>query len=164
MNKIAFFNKISQWALWAMFAVIVIVLLCFFLGGDATGDAVLTSIDPSMWQPAYTNALLYLVYALLAVAIITTIVGALAKFAMALKDNPVSALKSLIGLALLIVVLIIAWIAGDDTPINIPGYDGTDNVPFWLKLTDMFLFTVYILLVVAIGAIIVSSIVKKIKN
>ena len=28
---------------------------------------------------------------------------------------------------------------GSGTPMNIPGYEGTDNVYFWLKLTDMFL-------------------------
>jgi len=45
---------------------------------------------------------------------------------------------------------------------NIPGYDGTDNVPFWLKLTDMFLYSIYILLFVTIVAIIASGIKKKI--
>jgi len=50
---------------------------------------------------------------------------------------------------------------GSGTPMNIPGYEGTDNVYFWLKLTDMFLYSIYILLFVTVVAIIVSGIKKK---
>ena len=37
----------------------------------------------------------------------------------------------------------------------------TDNVPFWLKVTDMFLYSIYILLFVTVVAIIASGIKKK---
>ena len=67
----------------------------------------------------------------------------------------------LIILLLLVVVLIVAWSMGDGTPMQIPGYSGTDNVPFWLKITDMFLYSIYILLFVTIVAIIASGIKKK---
>ena len=39
---------------------------------------------------------------------------------------------------------------------------GQYDVPFWLKLTDMFLYSIYILLFVTIVAIIASGIKKKI--
>ena len=78
-----------------------------------------------------------------------------------LKDNPANAIKSLLGLVLLAVVLIVAWAMGDGTPMQIPGYSGTDNVPFWLKVTDMFLYSIYILLFVTVVAIIASGIKKK---
>ena len=144
MSKLTY--KASYYALYAMFAIILIVMGIFFFGGDATGDAVIPGVDPEMWQPAQTDALLYLMYAL---------------FGIAIKDNPASAIKSLLGLVLLVVVLIIAWAMGSGTPMNIPGYEGTDNVYFWLKLTDMFLYSIYILLFVTVVAIIVSGIKKK---
>ena len=56
---------------------------------------------------------------------------------------------------------IVAWAMGDGTPMQIPGYSGTDNVPFWLKVTDMFLYSIYILLFVTVVAIIASGIKKK---
>ena len=72
-----------------------------------------------------------------------------------------NAIKSLLGLVLLVVVLVVAWSMGDGTPMQIQGYSGTDNVPFWLKITDMFLYSIYILLFVTVVAIIVSGIKKK---
>lgn len=159
MSKLTY--RISYYALYAMFAIILIVLALFYLGGDATGDALIPGVDPEMWQPAQTEALLYLTYVLLGVAIAATVIGALFQFGAALKDNPANAIKSLLGLVLLVVVLVVAWTMGSSTPLEIPGYSGTDNVPFWLKLTDMFLYSIYILLFVTIVAIIVSGIKKK---
>ena len=69
--------------------------------------------------------------------------------------------KSLIGLILLVLVLVVSWAMGSEETLRIPGYDGTDNVPFWLKLTDMFLYSIYFLLGATIVAIILSSIKKK---
>ncbi len=100
-------------------------------------------------------------YALFGIAIAATVIAAVFQFGAALKDNPASAIKSLLGLVLLVVVLIIAWAMGSGTPMNIPGYEGTDNVYFWLKLTDMFLYSIYILLFVTVVTIIVSGIKKK---
>ena len=159
MSKLTY--RISYYALYAMFAIILIVMGLFFFGGDATGAAVIPGVDPEMWQPAQTDALLYLMYALFGIAIAATLVAAVFQFGAALKDSPATAIKSLLGLVLLVVVLVVAWAMGDGTPMQIPGYDGTDNVPFWLKLTDMFLYSIYILLFVTIVAIIASGIKKK---
>ena len=160
MSKLTY--KASYYALYAMFAIILIVMALFFLGGNATGDAVIPGVDPEMWQPAQTDSLLYLMYALFGLAVAATVLGAIFQFGAVLKDNPTNAIKSLLGLVLLVVVLVVAWTMGDGTPMQIPGYSGTDNVPFWLKLTDMFLYSIYILLFVTVVAIIISGIKKKI--
>ena len=160
MSKLTY--KVSYYALYAMIAVILIVLGLFYLGGNAQGADAIAGVDPEMWQPANTNALLYLIYGLFGLAVAATVIAALFQFGTALKDNPANAIKSLLGLVLLVVVLIIAWAMGSSTPLDIPGYSGTDNVPFWLKLTDMFLYSIYILLFVTVVAIIVSGIKKKI--
>lgn len=160
MAKLSY--KVSYYVLYALLAIILVVLGLFFFGGDAQGEAVLMGVDPEMWQPANTDTLLYLVYALLGIAIIATVVGFLFQFGTALKDNPVAALKSLLGVVLLVVVMVVAWSMGSDKPLNIPGYDGTDNVPFWLKVTDMFLYTIYFLLGATLVAMILGGIKKKI--
>ena len=67
---------------------------------------------------------------LFGLAIAATVIAAVFQFGAALKDNPANAIKSLLGLVLLAVVLIVAWAMGDGTPMQIPGYSGTDNVPF----------------------------------
>ena len=55
MSKLTY--RISYYALYAMFAIILIVIGLFFLGGDASGDALIPGVDPEMWQPAQTDAL-----------------------------------------------------------------------------------------------------------
>lgn len=159
MSKLTY--RISYYVLYAMFAVIIAVLALFYLGGDADAAAVVSGVDPEMWQPAQTDALMYLMYILLGVAVAATLVAAVFQFGSALKDNAGKAIKSLLGLVLLAAVLIVAWSMGDATPMTIPGYDGTDNVPFWLKLTDMFLYTIYFLLFVTVVAILASGVKKK---
>ena len=101
MSKLTY--KASYYALYAMFAIILIVMGVFFFGGDATGDAVIPGVDPEMWQPAQTDALLYLMYALFGIAIAATVIAAVFQFGAALKDNPASAIKSLLGFVLLVV-------------------------------------------------------------
>ena len=102
MSKLTY--KASYYALYAMFAIILIVMGIFFFGGDATGDAVIPGVDPEMWQPAQTDALLYLMYALFGIAIAATVIAAVFQFGAALKDNPASAIKSLLGLVLLVLL------------------------------------------------------------
>jgi len=159
MSKLTY--RVSYYVLYAIFAVILAVLGLFFWGGDAQGAAVIASVDPEMWQPANTDALLYLMYVLFGLAIAATVVAAIFQLGSALRDNPKKAIKSLFGLVLLVVLFIVTWSMGDGTPMSIQGYDGTDNVPFWLKLTDMFLYSIYALLVVTVVAILFSGIKKK---
>ncbi len=120
-----------------------------------------TPIVPEMSNPANTDALLYLIYGFLGITVVITLLAFLFQFASALKDNPVKAIKSLLGVILVAAVLVITWVAGSEEPLHLPGYDGTDNVPFWLKITDMFLYTIYTLLIVAILSIVGSSVMKK---
>ena len=116
MAKLSY--KVSYYVLYAMFAAIIVVIALFFAGGDATGDAVLSSVDPGMWQPAQTDALLYLTYALFVLAVVVTVIGVLYQFITALKDNPLAALKSLLGVLVLVAVVVISWIMGSDEPVS----------------------------------------------
>ena len=71
MSKLSY--KVSYYALYAMFAIILIVLGLFYLGGDAQGADVIAGVDPEMWQPANTNALLMLIYGLFGLELISVI-------------------------------------------------------------------------------------------
>ena len=156
MAKLSY--RVSYYVLYVLFAAILVVLGIFYFGGDATGDAVLAG---EMWQPAQPESLLYLMYGLFALTVVAMVAAFILQFGSALKDNPVKALKSLVGVILLVVVMIVAWSMGSGEQMNIPGYSGTDNVPFWLKVTDMFLYTIYFLLGATVLAMLFSSIKKK---
>ncbi|MBQ8500848.1 MAG: hypothetical protein IJ494_00865 [Bacteroides sp.] len=159
MAKLSY--KLSYYVLYAMFAAIIAVIILFFAGGNATGDEVLASVDPDMWQPAQTNALLYLTYALFVLAVVVTIIGVAYQFVAALKDNPAAAVKSLAGVLVLVAVVVISWVMGSDQPLNILGYEGAHNVPFWLKLADMLIYSTYILLAGVVLAMLAGVIRKK---
>lgn len=148
--------KLSYYVLYALFAVLIVVLGLFYFGGEMS-----TPIVPEMSNPANTDSLLFLMYGFLGIAVAITIIAFLYQFGVALVDNPVKALKSLIGVILLVVVLLVTWGMGSEELLVLPGYDGSDNVPFWLRLTDMFLYTIYFLLIVTVLSIIGSSIMKK---
>lgn len=153
MSKLTY--KVSYYVLYAIFAVILVVLGLFYFGGEMA-----TPLVPDMSNPAYTDTLLYLMYGLLGLTVLVTIAAFIIQFGASLKENPVSALKSLGGVILLAIVLIVAWTLGSDEALVIQGYEGTENVPFWLKLTDMFLYSLYFLMGAAVVAMIFSSIKK----
>lgn len=154
MSKLSY--KVSYYVLYAIFAVILVVLGLFYFGGEMESPIV-----PEMANPAYTDALLYLMYGLLGFAVVVTVIAFVVQFGAALKDNPMAALKSLLGVILLAVVLIVAWSMGSEETLVIPGYEGADNVPFWLKITDMFLYSLYFLVAANVVAMLFSGIKKK---
>lgn len=151
MSKLTY--KVSYYVLYAIFAVTLVILVMFYAGGQMD-----TPVVPEASNPAYTDALIYLIYGLFGVAVLVTILGFIAQFFAALKDNPVNALKSLTGLILIVVMVVVTWSLGSDEPLEMAGYEGTDNVPFWLKLTDMFLYSLYFLIAACILAMVGSSI------
>ncbi|MDR0939022.1 MAG: hypothetical protein LBN29_06690 [Mediterranea sp.] len=158
MSKLTY--KVSYYVLYALFAVIIAVLLIFYLGGDARGTAeAIPGVDPSMAQPIYTGLLIYLMYGLFLLAVALTVIAAVFQFGAALKDNPGGAIKSLLGLVLLVVLLVVTYTMGDGTNMHIQGYE--DLSEFWFKITDMFLYSIYILLGVTILAMLFSAIKKR---
>ena len=138
-------QKVSGTVLYVMLAITLVILGMFFFGGETPLDQRLVA-DTAMEEPAQTDALIYWMYILFGIAVIITIAAAIYQFVTGFIDSPMTAIKSLLGLILIIVVLDISWAMGSDQPLVMPGYDGAENVPFWLKLTDMFLYTIYIMM------------------
>ena len=150
---------ISYYVLYVLFAITIVVLALFYFGGQAETPFVETT--EAISQPAYTDTLLYQMYAMIGFTIVVTLIAFIKQFASVFNDSPKKALKSLTGGLLLVLVLIISWAIGSTDILYIPGYEGADNVPFWLKVTDMFLYSTYFLITVALVAIVVSSIKKR---
>lgn len=155
MAKLSY--KISYYVLYVLFAAILVVIGLFFFGGDAQGEAVLVNVDPDMWQPAQTDLMLYLNYALFFIAAIAAIIS----FVHFLLCNTKASMGSVYVLVGSIIVMLITWFMGSAEKLEIPSYTGTDNVGFWAQATDMFLYSIYTLFGATIVAIILGSIKKK---
>lgn len=154
MAKLSY--KVSYYVLYALFVAIIAVVALFFVGGDAEGAAKLTSVDPEMWQPANTDLLLYLNYALFVIAVVATVVS----FVYFMVCNPKASAGSLYVLAGSIIVLGVCWFLGSPEKIEILGYEGTSNVGFWSQAADMLIYSVYALFAIAVLSIIVGSVKK----
>ncbi|MPM41668.1 hypothetical protein SDC9_88324 [bioreactor metagenome] len=151
-------QKVSGSVLYVILAITIIVAGLFFFGGEDPNPLV-----PDMSQPVYTDSLIYLMYVLLGITIVITLAAAVYQFVMNFIDSPKAAIKSLASIIVLVGLLIVTWAAGSEQALVMPGYDGAENVPFWLKLTDMFLYTIYIMMAVLILLILGFGISKKFK-
>ena len=154
MAKLSY--KVSYYVFYVCIALILVVLGMFFgVGYNETNAAGLV-------EPANTPALMYLMYGMVAVTVFATLIGAIAQFGGALKDNPKGAIKSLLGLILLVVLLIVTYNVGSsETVVLGDGSEYSDAT--MLKVTDMFLYSTYVLFAIAaIGALVnLSGIFKR---
>ncbi len=139
MAKISY--KMSYYVFYVCVALILVVLGMFYGVGY-------TNPVGEYNEPAHTETLIYLIYGMFAVAVIITLLGGLVKFAGSLKENPASAIKSLVGLILLIVLLIVTYNIGSDAPVLMA--DGnTYSDATMLKVSDMLIYSTYVLFIIA---------------
>lgn len=136
----------------------IIVLALFFFGGQVPEHE---RFAADMSQPRFTDLILYWCYILLVVTVITLIAFAIIDFAKSLKENPKKAMSGFLAIIALAALLVITYIIGDSSILSIPGYDGSDNVPAMLKLTDMWLYSSYFMMAITILALILSPIVAR---
>ncbi|MGI6074175.1 MAG: hypothetical protein ACOYEA_06015 [Fermentimonas sp.] len=133
-------------------AISLVVMLLFYLGGQVAPQDKLVA---DMSQPKFTDLVLYWMYLLLGITVVVLIGFAIVGFFKGLKENPKKAMGGLVALLCLAALLVVTYIMGDGTVLSIPGYEGTDNVPGMLKLTDMWLYSIYFMLAITILSIIV---------
>ncbi len=151
-------HRTSRTALLIGVIISILVMALFYLGGQASGE---DKIAADMSQPRFTDIVLYWAYALLAITIVVLLVFALADFLGKLKETPRKALSGFLVLLAMAALLIITFVMGDGTLLNIPGYDGADNNPQTLKLTDMWLYSAYVMLILSFLAIILLPLFKR---
>jgi hypothetical protein len=125
----------------------------FFLGGEN---------EPynGQWNPKYTDPLLYWMYALLGITLVTMFFFAIAQFINNFKTDAKKALWGLGVIVLFVILFLGTYSIGDGTPMSSLAKVETEayNVPLWLKLTDMFLYSIYIMAGLTILAIIMGSV------
>ncbi len=145
MAKLSY--KVSYYVMYAIFAVIIIVLALFYGVGY-------TNPVGEYNAPQHTETLIYLMYILFGITVLSAVAAAIAQFIAAFRDNVKNALKSLIGFVLLVALVLVTYAMGSDAPVKTG--DGVYSDTFWLKITDMFLYSTYFLLGVAVLATLIN--------
>lgn len=144
-------EKILRIVTIVMFVITVVLLGMFIFGGEVPNQIYTT--------PIYTASLLNWAYILFLIAAASAIIFPIVRLA----TRPKQAMKSFIGLAVLVVVVLIAYAMADGTPMNIVGYNGPDNVPSRLIFSDTIIYTMYIMFGAAIIAIVATELLRKVR-
>jgi len=147
-------KNISKIILMVLLAVAAVVGLLFYSVGD---------IDPAaqMPEPVFTDFLLDYMYVLLIISVLIAIASAMIMFATKWAANPKSALITFAGVGFLALLMLLTYVLGDKTELKIVGFDG-QQTSFDLKLTDMCLYSSYILLGMALIVSCLSFLSKRI--
>lgn len=146
-------RKFSSWILILCTIITLVVLGLFFFGGDNE------PYKGEMWNPKYVDLLLYWQYALMGITALAAVLLGIYQFASSFKNNPKGGVMGLIVIVLFFAMLFITYAIGDTTPVNVINSEAQEfNTPFWLKITDMWLYSTYILTGLVIVAIIAGSV------
>ena len=139
MAKLSY--KVSYYIFYVLVALILVVLGMFFGVGynNPMGE---------YNAPEHTETLIYLMYALFAICVLVTVLGSLALFVGGLKDDPKGAVKSILAVILFAAVLVGAYAIGSAEPITMGDGKVFEDASM-LKITDMMIYSIYLLLTVA---------------
>ena len=147
-------NKLSSIVLYILFAATVVVSLLFYLGGY---------VDPNAEyvEPTYTNSLMLLMYAFFAIAAVIVFITQAMQFVKKAISAPKTALKSILGIGLLAVILVVTYFVSDGKQVEVLGVEPISET--WIRIVDMQLYSAYILVLVALVLMAVGGLFKKIK-
>ena len=144
-------RKTSSYTFLALIAISVIVFALFLFGGSE-----LDMKDNKVY--AYTDVLIYWTYALGILSVVTVLFFVVKDFIAELAASPSAALKKIAGPIALIVLLLVTYAIGDTTPLKLNEEAQRFNAPFWLKFSDMWIYSVYVLLFLTIVAAIAGAV------
>jgi hypothetical protein len=154
-------KSLPKISLWVLFGLSLLIGLLFYFGGNSGS---IQSGGEAIEMPTYVNPLIYWAYFLIILAIAITIGFLVIQFILKLKDDSKAALKSLVALVGVALLIIVSFFLGSSEPIQITGYEGTDNSGFWAQFTDMCLFSMYALVTVAFLSIFAVGLFKQVKK
>lgn len=146
-------SKIASIVYYVLLALSVVVFVLFFCVGFGNQESLPSGLYKS---PQFTNLLMWWMYILAVICGVCTVVGAVtAKGGKVDSQMPAwGDTLAKVGLWLFVPVLIISWFLGSKAPL-LTG-TGLYEDAFWLQATDAIIYTVYVLLVVTVIALVAS--------
>ena len=164
-------RRISGWTLIALMLVTVGILAMFYMGGTLTDSQEIAKelgapVNPNadLTVPIHTSELLYWCYALFGLSVLGLVFFGVLQFVSSLVTKPKAALATLAILVAFAALLGITYATGDGTPLPKINVDSEKyNVESWLKISDMWINSSYVLMGLCLLAIIFGS-VKKVFN
>lgn len=147
-------SKIVSYTLYALMLISVVLVVLFYFGKVVPGTE-----GTNMHEPTITKTILLWAGILAGLTALLSLVFPIIH----MVTNPVSIKRTLITLVGVAILLFAAWLLASDVILDMPGYEGKDNVPGTLKIVGTGLITAEILVCLAILSILYSEIVKYFK-
>lgn len=144
-------RKTSSYTLLALSAISLVVFALFFFGGHE-----IDAKDNKVYN--FTDLLIYWTYFLGLLSVGAVLFFVLKDFFAKLASNPGEAIKSIAGPLALVALLVVTYLIGDTTPLKVNAEAERFNTEGWLKVSDMFIYSTYVLLCATIVAAIYGSI------
>lgn len=155
-------KKLPLISLIALFAISLVIAVMFFLGlGNA--EFVSPNTGEAMTDSTFTDPYIFWAYIMFGIVVVLTVVFAIVNFVKGFIDNPKKGITTLVVLVIFAGIFLVSWALGSDAKIDIIGYEGTDNVGFWARFSDMIMYTAYTLIGATFVALIGSWIYNKVK-
>ena len=104
--------------------------------------------------PSFLDSALNWTYIMIFGALVITLIFEIFNVIM----NPANTKRTLLSTVGVVIVLVIAWSLADGTPLQIIGYEGSDNVPSMLKLTDAGVYIFYFMMLVTFVTIVITEV------
>ncbi len=150
-NKLA---KIVSYILYTLMLISVVLVVLFYFGKVVPGTE-----GTNMEEPVITKTILLWAGILAGLTALLSLIFPIIN----MVTNPKAIKRTVITLVGVAVLIFIAWLLASDALLDMPHYEGKDNVPKTLKLAGTGLFTTYILAGLAVLSILYSEIVKYFK-
>ncbi len=154
-------KKISSIALWVSIAVTIVIAAMFFLGGET--EAML-STGGETTTPVYTDALMYWVYAIVLIGVAALIIFAIKTLITMFQTDAAAATKSLVTVLAFVALLVVCYVMSPSTEFSriVNGETQTFS-EFEMKMTDMWLYSIYFLVAATILLVVGFGVKKLIK-
>lgn len=133
-------SKVSTWVLWS----------CMGITGVVFGVFYYLYNKQETVEPGLILNWLYVLFALVTLALLLfSLVRTIRRW----KEKPKSIFGQVVWLVVLIGILGVSYALSDGTPLTLLHYSGSENNAFWLRLTDMWIYSLYFLLGLNIVAV-----------
>lgn len=142
------YYKISYRILYVLLAITLITVALFFGVGydNPVGE---------LNYPLNTDLLLFVTYGMMGLAVLVSMVAVAVQFVHAWRQNRKRAYRLAFGVCAFVLLMLVAFLLGSSDPVMLgEGQQYTDV--FWLKATDMFLYSIYFLLGLSVLCIVLA--------
>lgn len=165
--KADLYIKLSKYVLLALLVVTLVILgLFFFVGFD--NEIVLPGQEKPLTDPQFLPALMWWMYLLVIVPIVLIVIYQVVGLVKKFVDSPKEATKSLFGLILAIILVVVAYVVASSADSNsLEAIQNGTVAPILINnvvcedtdsmiLTDTLLYVQYVLLIISVLATFVS--------